>query len=420
MSESKNPFWAYSLSTYGRPGMAPHCLLMQDRFGLDVNMLLFCCWLGSLSRTLSVREMGEALDLAESWATPVIRPLRAVRRHLKPLAGDNPEIAALREEVARLELASEQILQDRLYEAFRNAVPETGKAVPKAAAHNLMLYLHGAVIPPIDALQESLLTLVSLAFPEADEADIVTVLAAPAIDQLGQGTGLMRDGATVTLRFEKPDGGMLAVTIADLIVGGWSGRDHEALQHHIDELAELGVAPPSQTPLFYRNAVNVLMQDDAIQVIGEMSSGEVEAVLLSTDEGLWVTVGSDHTDRAAEAYSVAASKQMCPKVLAREAWPLADLLEHWDKITLRSRAVIDGTEVLYQEGTLAAMQRPETMIEKYTDGGELAPGTAMMLGTFAAIGGIRPASRFSMEMEHPVTGAKLSHAYDIHTLPIVS
>ncbi|UUX51002.1 DUF2848 domain-containing protein [Nisaea acidiphila] len=229
----------------------------------------------------------------------------------------------------------------------------------------------------------------------------------------------MRDGATVTLRFEKPDGGMLAVSVSNLVVGGWSGRDSAALQHHIDELKAIGVEPPSQTPLFYRNAVNVLMQEDAIQVVGPDTSGEVEAVLIASDEGLWVTVGSDHTDRAAETYSVAASKQMCPKVLAREAWPLEDLLEHWDQIRLRAHATIDGEEVLYQDGTLAAIHRPETMMEKYADG-TLAPGTVMLLGTFAAIGGIRPADRFAMEIEDPVRGATIAHAYDIHTLPHVS
>lgn len=420
MIDSVTPFWAFSLETYARPGIAPQCLALQDRHGLDVNLVLFCCWLGAEGTSLSKAQMRHVLDLAEAWARPVIHPLRAVRRHLKPLA-DDAVIAALRKEVARLELEAERLLQDKLHQNFGSltASSETGSAV--FAARNLATYLALRSDAPATgtAVRDSLLKLLVSVFAKADEADIVNELAAPADDQTGQGTGLMRDGATVTLRFEKPDGGMLAATFSDLVVGGWSGRDHEALQHHIDELAELGVAPPSQTPLFYRNAVNVAMQGDAIQVLGTETSGEVEAVLLATDEGLWVTVGSDHTDRAAEAYSVAGSKQMCPKVLAREAWPLEELLPHWDDIKLRSRAVIDGENVLYQEGTLAAMQRPEAMMEKYA-GGTIAPGTIMMLGTFASIGGIRPASCFFMEMEHPVTGATISHSYDIHTLPIVS
>jgi len=44
----------------------------------------------------------------------------------------------------------------------------------------------------------------------------------------------------------------------------------------------------------------------------------------------------------------------------------------------------------------------------------------MMGGTMSAIGGIRPASRFEMELEDPVTGDRIIHAYDIEALPVVT
>ena len=44
----------------------------------------------------------------------------------------------------------------------------------------------------------------------------------------------------------------------------------------------------------------------------------------------------------------------------------------------------------------------------------------MFCGTLAAIGGIRPASRFEVELEDPVLGRTLRHAYDIEVLPVVS
>ena len=37
-----------------------------------------------------------------------------------------------------------------------------------------------------------------------------------------------------------------------------------------------------------------------------------------------------------------------------------------------------------------------------------------------AIGGIRSSSRFEMELDDPVRGRKISHAYDIETLPIIA
>ena len=42
----------------------------------------------------------------------------------------------------------------------------------------------------------------------------------------------------------------------------------------------------------------------------------------------------------------------------------------------------------------------------------------MFGGTFAAKGGIRPASRFEYELEDPVLKRKLSHAYDVIVLPV--
>jgi hypothetical protein len=48
------------------------------------------------------------------------------------------------------------------------------------------------------------------------------------------------------------------------------------------------------------------------------------------------------------------------------------------------------------------------------------PNTVMYCGTLAAIGGIRPASRFEMELEDPVLGRALKFAYDIRVLPVVS
>lgn len=224
--------------------------------------------------------------------------------------------------------------------------------------------------------------------------------------------------ATTTLQFDTPEG-RRAVTLDQLVVGGWTGRDKAALDHHIEELVAIGVAPPSTTPLFYRNTVDRVMQAGAIQVVGAETSGEVEAVLVAAEDGLWVTVGSDHTDRAAEAHSVALSKQLCPKVLAGAAWRYDEIVGHWDDIVLRARATIDGKEVLYQEGKLAAMRHPEEMMALYCDG-RLPAGTAMMLGTFAAIGGIRPAARFAIEMDDPKLGRRIAHAYDIATLPIVS
>jgi Protein of unknown function (DUF2848) len=60
--------------------------------------------------------------------------------------------------------------------------------------------------------------------------------------------------------------------------------------------------------LFYRATAGLLTQNDCLEVLGPDSSGEAEPVIVSTVDGLWLTVGSDHTDRKAEAQGVALSK----------------------------------------------------------------------------------------------------------------
>lgn len=205
---------------------------------------------------------------------------------------------------------------------------------------------------------------------------------------------------------------------AELIVAGWTGRDEAALRHHIEELAAIGVPRPSSVPVFYRNSILNLTQASAVQVLGPDTSGEAEPVILARDGQLFLTVGSDHTDRKAETQGIALSKQLCAKALGHDLWRLDDVAGHWDQLKLRSFATIDGKRVAYQDGTLSAMRPPADLIARY--GSALAPDTVMYCGTLAAIGGIRPATRFEMEIEDPVLGRTLKHAYDIRVLPVVS
>ncbi|NQW12286.1 MAG: DUF2848 family protein [Alphaproteobacteria bacterium] len=219
----------------------------------------------------------------------------------------------------------------------------------------------------------------------------------------------------IILSFETP-GGTVDVPVANCVIAGWTGRDAAGLQHHIDELAELGIPGPSTVPLYYRCGIDMVTQASHVQVLGGDSSGEVEPVLIATENGFLLTVGSDHTDRKVESYSIAVSKQMCPKILGRHAWSVS-LDDDLDALTLESRAVIDGTEVVYQAATLALIRPLKELVATY---GGLKPGTVMLCGTVPVEGGIRPADRFAMRLTDPSTGRAIAHAYDIETLPVVN
>lgn len=208
----------------------------------------------------------------------------------------------------------------------------------------------------------------------------------------------------------------IALTIGTVIVAGWTGRDMEAVQHHIDELAALGINPPSQVPLYYRVSNALLTQDDTIEVLGEGSSGEVEPLLVRSNGKTYFGLASDHTDRDLEAHSVAASKQACAKPIAKELWDFDDIKDHLDEIKLKCWIEENGREVLYQDGTLSKI-RP---LAELCEGSGFADGTAMLCGTFAAIGGVRPASMYRMELSDPISGKAMTLSYRVSTLPVIS
>ena len=211
----------------------------------------------------------------------------------------------------------------------------------------------------------------------------------------------------------------LTLAIDQMVIAGWTGRDPVARDKHIAELQEMGIAPPASTPIYYRASARRLTQEDSIECTGGDSSGEVEFVLIGWQGRIFVGCGSDHTDRKVEAYNVTVSKQMCDKPMASVLWELEDVIGHWDQMILRSWAVIDGERVLYQQGTLDGMLPVKDLIARGFGGKGLPDGCAMFGGTFAAKGGIRPASRFEFELEDPVLKRKIGHGYDVITLPVL-
>lgn len=210
-------------------------------------------------------------------------------------------------------------------------------------------------------------------------------------------------------------GGTIALHTA--IVAGWTGRDARAVEAHIAELEAVGVTRPSSTPIFYRVSATRLTTGAEIEST-PASSGEVEPVLLRHEGQLWVGVGSDHTDRELESYSVAASKQLCDKPIATELWRYEHVVTHWDRLILRSWITADGSEVLYQEGAVEGLLPADDLLARAEP--PLTDGTVMFCGTLAAIGGVRPAPTFRYELEDPILGRTIAGRYAMRELPLIS
>lgn len=217
------------------------------------------------------------------------------------------------------------------------------------------------------------------------------------------------------LTFTTQDG-PLTVAPRALITAGFTGRDEASVHHHIKELAVLGVAPPTQVPLFYQLSASLLCQTDELTVLGAQSSGEVEPFLLRADGKLWLGLGSDHTDRAFETTSIAHSKQVCGKPVATTLWRFDDVADHLDELILSSWIEENGKRVSYQEGKLAAIRPLNELLDRHP----LGEDETMLCGTLSAIGGVRPADRFIMALSDPKMGRIIEASYAVKTLPVVS
>lgn len=211
------------------------------------------------------------------------------------------------------------------------------------------------------------------------------------------------------------ENGPLDVAIDQLIVAGWTGSDATAVQHHIDELAAIGVAPPSKVPLFYRVSNTLLTTETTIDVLGDSSSGEAEPLLIMWDGDLWLGLSSDHTDRQLETTSVAASKQICAKPCAATLWKFTEVEDRLEKIVFQSWIKESDDWVLYQEGSLEQIKPLRELI----DAAQMSNGSAMLCGTFAAIGGVRPSNSFRARMVDHEATKDITLEYTARHLPVV-
>jgi uncharacterized protein (TIGR02444 family) len=130
----------FALQVHSADGVAPACVLLQDRFGVDVNLLLFAARVGTTGR-LTEAALATAAEQVRQWHAEVVRPLRGVRRRLKsgPSPAPNPATAELREEVKELEIRAELIELDVLDALMPDAAPAADDPVAQVAAALLLV-----------------------------------------------------------------------------------------------------------------------------------------------------------------------------------------------------------------------------------------------------------------------------------------
>ena len=152
-------FWDFSLKIYRLPGVADRLIALQDDYGADVNLVLFCCWCGQEGRMPLDATFFERADrILGEWRREVIEVLRSLRREMKGgIRGISPETSEpIRGEVKRLELNAERVMQSALAMLAPSVVRPGGPAYVREA---LEVYFHHsgiAVTGDVSKLVETL------------------------------------------------------------------------------------------------------------------------------------------------------------------------------------------------------------------------------------------------------------------------
>lgn len=112
-TDAAGALWDFAVRLYAEPGVSEACLALQDRFGVDVPLLLWAAWLGDGADAAALRAGDRAVG---PWRARAIRPLRALRRHLRhTVAGlDRKAQEQWREAAKRLEIDAERLTLDIL------------------------------------------------------------------------------------------------------------------------------------------------------------------------------------------------------------------------------------------------------------------------------------------------------------------
>ncbi|GJL97797.1 MAG: hypothetical protein DHS20C06_16140 [Hyphobacterium sp.] len=127
-------FWDWSLEKYDGSDVKSACLDLQDTFGLNVNILLWCCWLAQENRDASAL-IEQAVHTIEPWSSNFTCAIREIRQQ----ASEDPHAASLYKSLLACELDAEQIEQSMLFD-LASAAQEAGCGIIDLARTALLTY----------------------------------------------------------------------------------------------------------------------------------------------------------------------------------------------------------------------------------------------------------------------------------------
>jgi uncharacterized protein (TIGR02444 family) len=137
--------WEFAGALYAYPGVADACLQLQDQWGLNVNILLWCYWLETRACRLDSVGLQAALASIKVLDQDYIQPLRAMRRQLKQHGAENL-LEEMRQHIKQAELLGEHHLLTEL--ALLSGLWPRTTPDKVVSGNNALLYLRHLGLAP--------------------------------------------------------------------------------------------------------------------------------------------------------------------------------------------------------------------------------------------------------------------------------
>jgi uncharacterized protein (TIGR02444 family) len=172
-------FWDFSVRTYYGEGVQDAFLDLQNERGADINMLLFCIWVGVTRGDFDDDVFDRACEFSELWATNVVIPLRMARTWMKltgcPETGvPVDDCMSLRDKIKGVEFGAEK-LQEEMLESLCGALPDANPAIEvqiSTAIGNINRYFSYRGIDVDDWAKDRLATIFLVAIPGCKREDV--------------------------------------------------------------------------------------------------------------------------------------------------------------------------------------------------------------------------------------------------------
>lgn len=201
-------------------------------------------------------------------------------------------------------------------------------------------------------------------------------------------------------------------------------RDRAKMLRHLEEIYEmfqLGTLRITcdEPPLVLPVSPWTVLTDTEITVQKTRTSGEVEIVtVVDEDRRLYVTVGSDHTDRSLEAIDIPWAKQVTPDVVAPAVWRWEDVADHWDDVTMECTTGRPGGSRLHQRTSVAEFWTPVDMVAGLASNVRAVGGATVLFGgtSDTVHNEVDFADTWTISLIDPVLRRRIDHMYSVTVL----